>query len=125
MFSYVDLVRGEIAMEVGERFGVTIPDEETDRWRTLGDVARSVAERAGGTVTEANVFHWVRTLIIEGYGVTTELTPEGDAFGDYDRAIAWFMAPPYPHHLADRVFAKHREKRFGGPVEAGATDTDN
>ena len=72
MFSYVDLVRVEIALEAEEQFGVTIPDEETDGWRTLGDAARSVAGRAGGAATEAEVFDWLRTLIAEGYGVAEE-----------------------------------------------------
>src|SRR5438105_1763126 len=59
VFSYIDLVRVEIAMEVGERFGVAIPDEETDRWRSLGDVARSVVARASGAASEAEIFGWV------------------------------------------------------------------
>ena len=80
MFSYVDLVRTEISLEVGKRFGVTIPEEETDGWRSLGDVARSVVGHACAKATEAEVFDWVRTLIVEGYGVSTELTPEGDVF---------------------------------------------
>ena len=104
MFSYIDLVRMEIALNVGERFGVDV-SEESDGWRTLGDIARSVVGRAGGTATELEVICWVRTLIVEGYGVTTELTPEGDVFGNYDRATAWFFAAPYPLGLSDRYFA--------------------
>lgn len=109
MFSYVDLVRVEIALELGERFGVTISDEETDGWQTLGDVARSVVVRADGTATESEVFEWVRTLIVEGYGDTeaAALTADSDVFSDYDRATAWFGAKPYPHRLADRWFAKN------------------
>jgi hypothetical protein len=80
MFSYVDLVRVEIAMEASEQFGVTIPDEETDGWRTLGDVAVCVVGRADGTATESEVFEWVRTFIVEGYGDTevAKLTAESD-----------------------------------------------
>jgi hypothetical protein len=109
MFSYVDLVRVEIAMEIEERFGVTISDEQTDGWLTLGDVARAVVGRAGMTATEAEVVDWVRTLMVEGYGATelTQLTPEGDVFSDYDRATAWFSAAPYPYRLADRWFARN------------------
>jgi hypothetical protein len=120
VFSYVDLVRVEIALEVEERFGVTIPDEETTGWQNLGDVARSVLEHDGGAATEAEVFDWVRTLIVEGYGVTKELTPECDVFGEYDTAVAWFMAPPYPHRLRDRWFAKQRGALPGGPAEPDA-----
>ncbi len=107
MFSHVDLVRIEIALEVGERFGVTISDEETDGWRTLGDVARSVVGHADGTATEPEVFDWVRTLIVEGYGDTeaANLTADSDVFSDYDRATAWFGSAPYPHGLEDRCFA--------------------
>jgi hypothetical protein len=117
MFSYVDLVRGEIALELEERFEITIPDEETDGWLTLGDVARSVVGRVGGTVTETEVFSWVRTLMVEGYGATelAEVTPDGDVFSDYERATTWFLAS-YPHHLADRSFAGNQnsaESRFG------------
>ena len=92
VFSYVDLVRGEIAMDAEERFGVTISDEETDGWRTLGDIARTVAGRAGGRATEAEVFDWARTVMVEAYGVLTELRPESDVFGDYDQVTAWFFA---------------------------------
>jgi hypothetical protein len=106
MFSYTDLVRAEIAMEIDERFDFPIPDAECNGWRTLGDVARSIAGRAVGTVTEAEAFDWVRTLIAEGYGVSTRFAPEDDVFGDYDRMIAWFGAAPYPHHLGDRLFAR-------------------
>jgi hypothetical protein len=96
MFSYVDLVRIEIALEVGERFGVTIPDEETDGWRTLGDVARLVVQRAGAATTEREVFDWVRALIADGYGVAAALMPDEEVFGDYDRMTSWFMAPLPP-----------------------------
>ena len=34
MFSYINLVRVEIALEVGERFNVTIQDEETEGWQS-------------------------------------------------------------------------------------------
>jgi hypothetical protein len=120
VFSYMDLVRTEIALEVGERFGVTIPEEEMYSWRALGDVARSVVGQAGRKATEAEVFDWVRTLIVEGYGVSTELTSEGDVFGDYDRATAWFMALPYPYRLGDRWFARRLGTRPDGPAEPGA-----
>jgi hypothetical protein len=113
VFSYVDLVRGEIPLEVGERFGVTIPDEETDGWRTLSDVAQSVVERAGGTATEPEVIDRVRVLLAEGDSASAALKAEDEIFGDYDQAVAWFMAPPYPHRLGDRWFAKRR----GGPAE--------
>ncbi len=92
MFSYIDLVRVEIAMDAEEWFGVTIPEEETDGWRSLGDVAQSVVRRGGGRATEEEVFNWLRTLLVEAYGVSMELTPEGDVFGDYDRVTAWFFA---------------------------------
>ncbi len=114
MFSYVDLVRVEIALEVGERFGVTIPDEEADGWRSLGDIARSVAARTGGAATEAEVFGWVRGLIADGYGVPVELTPDEPVFADYDRMTGWFMAPPYPRRLGDRWFAR----QVGAPTDA-------
>jgi hypothetical protein len=39
LFSYIDLVRGEFILEFGERLEVAIADEETDAWRTLGDVS--------------------------------------------------------------------------------------
>ena len=39
---------------------VTISDEETDRWRTFGDVARSAVTHTGGMVTEAEVFQVLR-----------------------------------------------------------------
>jgi hypothetical protein len=109
VFSYVDLVRGDIALALGERFGVTISDEETDGWQTLGDVARSVVSHADGAASESEVFDWVRTLIVEGYGDTeaTKLKADCDVFSDYDRATAWFGSPPYPHSLADRWFARN------------------
>lgn len=109
MFSYVDLVRVEIALEIGERFGVTISDEEADGWQTLGDVARSVVSHADGVATESEVFDWVRTLIVEGYGDTeaASLTAESAVFSDYDRATAWFSSAPYPHRLGDRWFARN------------------
>lgn len=98
MFSYVDLVRVEIAMDAEERFDITISEEETDDWRTLGDVARIVAGRTGGKTAEAEVFDWLRTLMTESYGVVMELTPEGDVFGDYDRVTAWFFARKRGEH---------------------------
>jgi hypothetical protein len=119
-FSCIDLVRGEIALEVGERFGLEIPDEETDGWRTLGDAARSVVWRVGGKATEAQVFDWLRTLIAEGYGVSTELAPEDDVFGDHDRMTEWFGSPPYPYTLGDRRFAGKKGEPSGGPAEPGA-----
>ena len=102
MFSYVDLVRVEIALDAEVRFDITIPEIETDGWRTLGDVVRSVAGHAGGRPTEADAFAWVRALMTEAYGVSMELTPEGDVFGDYDRVTAWF-------------FARNRSGHCGGP----------
>jgi hypothetical protein len=92
LFSYIDLVRLAIALEVGERFGVDIAREEFETWRTLGDVARSVVARDGGTATEAQVFEWLRARIVEDCGATelAELTADGDVFSDYDRATAWF-----------------------------------
>ena len=94
MFSYVDLVRAEIALDAEERFGITIPDEETDNWLVLGDVARTVAGRAGALATEAEIVDWVRTLLVECYGARElmEVGPEVDVFSDYDRATAWFFA---------------------------------
>ena len=92
MFSYVDLVRAEIAMDAEERFAVTIPDEDRDGWRTLSDVVQSVVRHASGTAAERDVFNWVRTLMVEAYKVTMELTRESDVFSDYDRATAWFFA---------------------------------
>ena len=93
MFSYVDLVRVEIALAAEERFGAAISDEETDGWLTLGDVARSIVGHAGTTVTESAVVEWVRSLLLEGCGATelAELGPEGDIFSDYDRATTWFF----------------------------------
>jgi hypothetical protein len=107
MFSYVDLVRVEISLELMQQYRGAIPDEEMNGWLTLGDVARSVVGCVGGTMTESEVFDWVRTLMVEGYGATelAEISPDGDVFGDYDRATAWFGAAPYPHHLGDRWFA--------------------
>ena len=105
MFSHVDLVRVEIALDAEVRFDITIPEVETDDWRTLGDVARTVAGHAGGRTTEAEAFAWVRALMAEAYGVSMELTPEGDVFGDYDRVTAWF-------------FARNRSDRRG-PAELG------
>jgi hypothetical protein len=106
VFSIIDLVRAEIALEAGERFGVYIPDEETDGWRSLGDIARAVVARASGATNEAEVVDWARVLIAEGYRVSTELPPEEPVFTDYDRMKGWFMAPPHPHDLGDRWFAK-------------------
>ena len=119
MFSYVDLVRAEIAIEVGEQFGVTIPEQETDRWRTLGDVARSVVQLAGEKTTEPEVLEWVHALIADGYGVEAALTPDEEVFGDYDRMTSWFAAPS-PHHLGDRWFARQRAGHSGDPAEPGA-----
>jgi hypothetical protein len=64
---------------------------------------------AGGAATESEVFEWVRTLIVEGYGDTevAKLTAESDAFSDYDRATTWFTSCPYPNRLGDRWFAKN------------------
>ena len=92
MFSYVDLVRVEIAMDAEERFDITIPEEETDGWQTFGDLARSVAGHANGRVTEAEAFDWVCTLMTKVYGVSMELTPDDDVFGNYDRVTGWFFA---------------------------------
>jgi hypothetical protein len=92
VFSYVDLVRVEIAMDVEERFDITIPDDEAVGWQTLGDVARSVAVRGGGRKAEKNAFDWARKLMKEAYGVSMELTPECDVFSDYDQVTAWFAA---------------------------------
>jgi hypothetical protein len=118
VFSYIDLVRVEIALEAEEQFGITILDEETEGWRTLGDVARSVAGRAGGRVTEAEIFDWLRTLIAEGYGISAQLTPEEGVFSDYDRMTAWFLSPPYPYELGDRWFARNTGGQSGGgPAE--------
>lgn len=109
MFSYVDLVRVEIAMEAETHFNITIPEAEMDRWRTLGDVARSVVSRSEVPATEPFVFEWVRKLIVEGYGDTEaeKLTADSDAFGDYDRATTWFSSRPYPTRLGDRWFANN------------------
>jgi hypothetical protein len=96
VFSYVDLVRVEIAMDAEERFGVTITDAETDDWQTLGDIARLVAGRSGGRAPEAEVFDWVSTLMREAYGATIDLTPEGDVFADYEQVIEWFMSRKRP-----------------------------
>jgi hypothetical protein len=117
LFSYIDLVRAEIAMEAGDRFSVHITDEETDGWRTLGDAARSVVRGTGGAVTEAQVFDWLRTLIAEGYGVSAELAPEDDLFGDYDRMTAWFARPGL-HTLGDRRFAKKGDEPGVAPDPA-------
>jgi hypothetical protein len=124
VFSYIDLVRAEIALEVGERFGVNIPDEETDGWRSLGDMARSVVARAGVAATEAEVFGWVRGLIADGYGVTAELTPAEEVFADYDRMTAWFAATPYPRCLGDRWYARQRGKHAGDPNAEPRPATD-
>ncbi|MEZ6142223.1 MAG: acyl carrier protein [Zavarzinella sp.] len=121
MFSYVDLVRTEIALEVGEHFGIAIPKEETDGWRSLGDIARSVVARAGGAGTETEVFGWIRGLVADGYGVTAELTPDEPVLADYDRMTGWFMAAPYPHHLGDRWFVRQRAGTPGGPDAAPGT----
>jgi hypothetical protein len=109
VFSYADLVRVEIALEVGEQFGVTVSDKEAGDWQTLGDVARSVVSHADGAATESEVFDWVRTLIVEGYGDTAaaNLTADSAVFSDYDRATAWFSSTPYPHRLGDRWFANN------------------
>jgi hypothetical protein len=110
MFSYIDLVRMEIALAVEKEFGVAIPaDPEIDAWRTLGDVARSIVGRVGVTATEAELVDWVRTLMIEGYGDTelAKMTPESDVFSDYDRATTWFTSKLYPYRLEDRWFAKN------------------
>jgi hypothetical protein len=71
------------------------------------------------TTFESEVFDWVRTLLAEGYGVSTDLTQDGDVFGDYDRMTAWFMAPPYPHHLGDRLFAKRSGEHSSDRTESG------
>ena len=115
MFSYVDLIRLEIATEAETQFNVTISDQVTAGWRTLGDVARSIVGHSGATATEAEVFNWIRTLLVEGYGATevADLTADGDVFSDYDRAHAWFSAPPYPHRLADRWFAGQQSGHSG------------
>ena len=110
MFSYVDLVRAEIAVEVGNRFSVTIPDGETDDWRTLKDVARSVIDLSNDNAIEREVVQWVQTLLVEGYDVPKEiLTADADIFGDADQAASWFSAAPYPHSLRDRYFVKRRD----------------
>ncbi len=91
MFSYVDLVRVEIALDAEAQFGVSISDEETDDWHTLGDIARMIVDRNSGKATEAEVFDWLRTLMAETYGVSMELTPDGNVFGDYDQVTGWFF----------------------------------
>lgn len=108
MFSYIDLVRGEIGLVVGEHFGIDFKDADTDEWRTLGDVARSVVQRVEGRVNEQEVFGWIAALIADGYGVTAALTPDEEVFSDYDRMTSWFFATSYPHGLRDRLFAKKR-----------------
>jgi hypothetical protein len=94
VFSYIDLVRLTIALDVEEQFGAAIADEEMDAWRTLGDVARSVVARASKATTEEQVFEWVRMRIVEVCGATelAGLDADGDVFSDYDRSTAWFMA---------------------------------
>ena len=119
MFSYVDLVRVEIAVEVENRFDVTIPEEVTVGWRTLGDVARAVVSQVGGSGSEVEVFDWLRNLIAEGYGVSAELTPDEEVFDDYDRMTSWFMATPYPNHLGDRWFVRQGGGHSKGPAESG------
>jgi hypothetical protein len=120
MFSYVDLVRAEIGMEAETRFDVTIPEPEMNTWLTLGDVARSIVGRAGPRTMEVEAVNWVRTLIVEGYGATevADLPAAGDVFSDYDRAWAWFLAPPYPSGPADRCFAGEQGKHPGGSTES-------
>lgn len=109
MFSYADLVRTEIALEVGSWFRVTISDDEMGGWQTLGDVARSVVIHNNMAATELEVFDWIRTLIMEGYGDTeaAKLGAETAVFSDYDRATTWFNSAPYPHRLGDRWFARN------------------
>lgn len=104
MFSYVDLVRMELALEVEQRFNTSIPDSELDEWLTLGDVARSVVGHVA-TATEAEVVNWVRTFLVEDYGATevAHLTAADDVFSDYDRATAWFFTS--------------RRSRSGGSIE--------
>src|SRR5262245_34956847 len=106
MFSYVDLVRAEIACEIEERFGGNIPDLIQDRWWTLGDAARSVVGCASSPVSELEALDWIRTLIADGYGVLSELAQEEPVFRDYDRVTDWFMAPPLGYRLGDRWFAR-------------------
>lgn len=110
MFSYVSLVRMEIALEAEKQFAVTISDAEIDEWLTLGDLARSIVGHAGNSVTEAEAVNWVRTLIVEGYGDSeaVSLTADDEVFSDYERATAWFHAPPYPRHLEERWFATNK-----------------
>ena len=40
------LDRVELAMALGDRFGVEVPDNEVWEWRTPADAARWVAQRA-------------------------------------------------------------------------------
>lgn len=108
MFSYVNLVQTDIALEVEERFEVTFTDEEIEGWQTLDEISRSVVEKSNKPTTEAEVFSWLRDLILEGYGIREELTPEEPVFADYDRMVRWFMNPPVGSNLSDRLFAKQQ-----------------
>lgn len=101
MFSYIDLVRSETALDAGLRFDITISDEETDHWRTLGDLARTVAKHSGGRVTESEAFDWARKHMAEVYGASAEVTEDSDVFGDYDRVTKWFFARRLGHNIAD------------------------
>ncbi len=117
MFSYVDLVQTEIALEVEERYEVTFTDEEIVGWQTLGDISLAVVAKSTIPTTETEVFGWVRDLILEGYGIKDELTPEEPVFADYDRMVRWFMTPPVGSNLSDRLFAKRQ------PEQPNTSDT--
>ncbi len=36
----------DFAMTLGERFDIEVPDEEVDRWKTVGDVVEWLEERS-------------------------------------------------------------------------------
>src|SRR5438552_3664584 len=76
--------------------------------------ARSGMQYSLAPAPERAVIDWVRTLMVEEYGVPeATLTPEADIFVDYDQVTGWFFAAPHPHRLADRYFA--RPARDGSP----------
>lgn len=83
-----DIVRVKLALALSDSHAVCVPDDEMNRWETVGDVARSVAAHAERQpweppLTGEEALVAVRQLLVDEWQVPPEqVTVEAPLFGD-------------------------------------------
>ena len=67
----------ELVMTVEKHYGFTIPDTETARMRSVGDLHRYIVDHAHPRPDSAEAWIWLRDTIEGEFGVPAErITPE-------------------------------------------------